>query len=360
MTSFELNHLDELCDRARIHTATALIAPDPIRTTPWIAVSLLQKAIRRGEIDHALGAAVTLLRDDPQRFWRRLGIIAFEDVGIGGPELTGPVLAAMAGKTVRAKAGGEWAVASRLVALLAHSNKCRAVDDLVMIAEVHPRYAGLRLQLAAGDAALSAQCFKEAQDIETKAVALWSFHGFLRDSSSKRRTADIAVAFELLDKAGVPPDVLDMCRTGYRRIRESLALILPLILAEKPSGTMIVQDHLPPEAEFGGIPLWAVDKFTREGRAALGLFLKSGTPTARWISHNVPSTGRIEVLGRLVFAVEGGQMRNRLSWPLADRFRQTWQHQCLGFQCPDGAEALALLPEEIPLLNELRAKCLCH
>ena len=70
MTSFELNHLDELCDRARIHTATALIAPDPIRTTPWIAVSLLQKAIRRGEIDHALGAAVTLLRDDPQQIGR--------------------------------------------------------------------------------------------------------------------------------------------------------------------------------------------------------------------------------------------------------------------------------------------------
>ncbi len=53
--------------------------PSPIACSPWVAMSTLQKAIRRGVEDLALRAAATLLRDTPERLWRRSGIIAFED-----------------------------------------------------------------------------------------------------------------------------------------------------------------------------------------------------------------------------------------------------------------------------------------
>jgi len=55
----------------------------PMTLSPWLAMSLLQKAVRRGRSDLALRAAATLLRDAPDRLWRRLGVIAFEDVGLG-------------------------------------------------------------------------------------------------------------------------------------------------------------------------------------------------------------------------------------------------------------------------------------
>jgi len=56
---------------------------DPLKVSPWVAMSLLQKAIRRGRKDLALRAAATLLITAPDKFWRRLGCIAFEDIGAG-------------------------------------------------------------------------------------------------------------------------------------------------------------------------------------------------------------------------------------------------------------------------------------
>jgi hypothetical protein len=55
--------------------------PRPLDVSPWLAMSILQKVIRRDRKDLALGAAATLLRDAPDKLWRRIGCIAFEDVG---------------------------------------------------------------------------------------------------------------------------------------------------------------------------------------------------------------------------------------------------------------------------------------
>jgi replication-associated recombination protein RarA len=53
--------------------------PRPTDASPWLAMSALQKAIRRRREDVALSAAATLLRDAPDRLWRRIGCIAYED-----------------------------------------------------------------------------------------------------------------------------------------------------------------------------------------------------------------------------------------------------------------------------------------
>jgi hypothetical protein len=51
----------------------------PLNVSPWIAMSALQKAIRRGHDGLAQRAAATLLSASPERLWRRCGCIAFED-----------------------------------------------------------------------------------------------------------------------------------------------------------------------------------------------------------------------------------------------------------------------------------------
>ena len=53
--------------------------PQPLGTSPWVAMSAMQKAIRRGREDLALSAAANLLRDSPDKLWRRIGFIAYED-----------------------------------------------------------------------------------------------------------------------------------------------------------------------------------------------------------------------------------------------------------------------------------------
>jgi hypothetical protein len=55
--------------------------PAPLKISPWLAMSLLQKAIRRGESELAQKAAATLLLIAPDRLWRRCGAAAFEEVG---------------------------------------------------------------------------------------------------------------------------------------------------------------------------------------------------------------------------------------------------------------------------------------
>jgi hypothetical protein len=63
--------------------------PYPMNASPWVAMSAMQKAIRRGREDLALSAAATLLRDAPDKLWRRIGCIAYEDVGLASLEAVG-------------------------------------------------------------------------------------------------------------------------------------------------------------------------------------------------------------------------------------------------------------------------------
>ena len=87
----------------------------PLHISPWLAMSLMQKAVRRGRTDLALGAAATLLKSSPERLWRRLNITVFEDIGVADIETVSLVVAALKGKRFRGEIGGEWQVASYLI-----------------------------------------------------------------------------------------------------------------------------------------------------------------------------------------------------------------------------------------------------
>jgi replication-associated recombination protein RarA len=129
---------------ARHHPPT----PEPLNVSPYVAMSALQKAIRRGEEGLALRAAATLHQLDPARLWRRLGVIAPEDVGVADLDTLFLVTSAIAGRTVRARLGGEWPVASYLVSRMARATKCRAADDLLLAAEGHPSLVRQRQEFA--------------------------------------------------------------------------------------------------------------------------------------------------------------------------------------------------------------------
>src|SRR3974390_2633369 len=115
---------------------TSFEAPpaDPLITSLWVAMSLLQKAIRRGRHDLAHRAAASLLHDSSERLWRRLACLASGDGGLGDFETVALATAAMAGKRARAEWGGEWKTASYLILRMAKAIKCRAADDLLLAA----------------------------------------------------------------------------------------------------------------------------------------------------------------------------------------------------------------------------------
>src|SRR5271157_1109198 len=129
MNGPEIQHLIENDLRRAVARHGTPPQPEPVQVSPWVAMSLMQKAIRRGREDLALGAAATLLRFAQEELWRRIGCIAYEDVGVANLEAVGLTTAALAGKQARAALGGEWAVASSVVAELSRAAKCRAADD---------------------------------------------------------------------------------------------------------------------------------------------------------------------------------------------------------------------------------------
>lgn len=365
MLKAQLQQIDLLCERSKITVSDWEAPIEPLRVSPWIAISLLQKSIRRGESKLALRAAATLRQHDPQRLLRRLCLTAFADVGMSGIPLLAPMIATMTNRARKKMPEADWVVVKKLILAFSKSHKCRMIADLLMVAEFHPNLAELRNRLLDGSPETLATDFREAENFEQQAAVLLAYHRLLKDLGIPRRAVDFQAAFNitkvvfhLVSELGAPTCLVDACHVTYTKTKEPLVLLFPLVFSARDTMMSVVDDPVPAEAYWNDVPLWAVDKFTCPGMSALSRFLETDCKTAKWVNQNCPKDVRMDVLGRMVFAVEGGQMRKRLSWPLADKFRETSQRECLGHQCPDATEPLAFLPSEIPLLNELRLQCL--
>ena len=112
MPSTTLSKLRDRLAQTIFDERQLLEPPEPLSCSQWVAMSALQKAIRRNEPEIGLRAAETLFRVAPDRVWRRIGIAAFEDVGIADFDSLSLATAGLAGKRWRAELGGEWPVAS--------------------------------------------------------------------------------------------------------------------------------------------------------------------------------------------------------------------------------------------------------
>jgi hypothetical protein len=326
---------------------------------------LLQKAIRRGETGHALRAAATLLRDDPDKLWRRLAVAVFEDIGLGSLDLIAPVLIGTSGKGVRKAFGGDWIVASALVERMEAARKCRASDDLLMAMLSHPRYEADRLSLTYRTQRELMEIVAGDGDLITRAVALTYLCGTDRFPTQTMRTrkGSIPYAVEMMEQTGFPFCVLEIARRGISRMREPLPIFVALLSRDVPARSTGYEptekdDDIPPTTMIGDVPGWCADWFTRPGRVAIRAFLKRDTSTTRWIRKHVAPRDRAEFLGGLVFRVEGGLLRRRLQWPTGQYLRRTVEIEANGFGVDDASEVLDLLGSDLPVLGKERTNVL--
>lgn len=341
----------------------ALPALRPAKVSPWIAMSLLHKSIRRGRTDLALSAAATLLRDAPDKLWRRLGGSAFEDIGLANLSILSLVAAAMAGKRVRQTFGGEWAVASYLVERLCQSIKCRAADDLLMVAETHPQFEDARCTLGELSIPELLDVVIGDDPVQVRALAMWLALGTDRRPSNHLtyRRGNPDAVFNTLFEAGWPNTLVEVCREGWRRTSEVLAPFV-LLLSRDVAGQVsaVLPDDLPEERLIGGVPGWVFDQYSREGKAALRAFLNGPADTARWIRTNIADQNQLPFLGNLVFRVEGGAVDRRLRWELGDQLRSLAELGGNGGDCANASEALELLRSDLNVLQEIRANVCGH
>jgi hypothetical protein len=290
-------------------STTRLIAADR-----WVVSSLLQKSIRRGETQIAQNAAFTLMKLNGAAIWRRLMVIAFEDVGVADIDAITAVVAASSDPALRKCCGGNIPIALHLAGLLADSSKDRSADYLVG-AKDHPALADFArtirdasaeaMLLAVGDQALS---------LPTKAIP--ALFAAVPQDDAVRDRAGLDRLLGAYRELGVPEELLAATEIAAARTREPITVMVPLIwLAAQASRVAHVSDcSVPSLVQMGDVPLYALDQHTRLGREAIWRFAREH-PAVRWcLTHYVPERCWRRVAYVAAFYVDGAPVAQRLMW----------------------------------------------
>src|SRR3977135_1945178 len=114
----------------------------------WIALSSLQKSIRRGAVEPATTAAMALW-SEPSRLLDRLLVIGLEDIGVGDPEVLREVIELTTDRAWRRKLpdkGRE--VTLGLVERMCAATKSRFAYEILAIAQLEPVLGPARSELA--------------------------------------------------------------------------------------------------------------------------------------------------------------------------------------------------------------------
>lgn len=316
---------EQLADRLRGYsppTQSYLALPNK-----WIAMSLLQKAIRRRDEAQALRAGCYLLSIDYRTLWRRLVVIAWEDISFGDFDLCGMVTAASGSKRWRAKLGGEWRVVSYLISALCQAQKNRVADDLITIVEHESSLEDIRDNLGTTKITdLSSIVSNQATDLTHRLIAMWYMLGTTKFESDVlyRRSGDINLFFETFETSLCPEHVLAVCRVAVARSGTILPAVIPLLWSrwrDVIEPTLSRHDDLKPHSELNSIPRYALDGNTRIGRRYLYGLAERSPELKRYLHEAVSFADRKALLRKLYFRSYSSLCHNRQVWDISDKIR---------------------------------------
>ncbi|MAC89612.1 MULTISPECIES: hypothetical protein [Maricaulis] len=241
-----------------------------LRSTLHIAASLLQKSIRRGRQDLALQAAQRLFDAQPARFWRRLCITLFEDVGLLDRQLALDVLACA---PRRGASKVSWTVVAYLVGRLCEATKTQVANNLLHLGlyDLHEAGPLEEFDLLSVDAAASWVTDGEASLVQ-QAKAVWQLSGISCAGLVLRHPqADRERALFLVSELAASPVLEIIARAGLRTTGHVLPLVsvLEASISSQRKGFDVVPDPMPEEEIIAGLPSWTFDQYTWPGKAAL-------------------------------------------------------------------------------------------
>ena len=322
---------------------------------PYVARSALQKALRRGDVDRAEQAALSLM-DDPQRLWKGLAVTVFEDFGSAAVDVRGQVVTACASKKVRSDLGGDGPIARALIRQLCEVPRDRRVDEAYMFAGVlerSPLTARERRRLSpelkelldrAGE--LIRRCERPVPRRSFKTVLAQECDAFL---------------VEMHEGGRIDEEELGLCIQGRKTTQCLLPVLYPLT---RPANSrqvsfLLTLNHTryvsrDSYRDTYDVPLYALDGYTRAGKQALELLFWA-TPRLQALLKPLKSrSDKMQALAALLFVVEGGVCTQELSDPIYDELKHVSRGRWSGLSSEMIPEALEAMLEAIPHLNQLR------
>lgn len=335
-------------------------SPLPLpKLDPWAASSLLQKAIRRSDLELARSAASTLYRQRGVAVFRRLCTIAVEDIGIADAGLLHDVARIGTDKALRAVLGSDADLIDDLTSQLALATKDRSADYLYC--------AATKLETALADQRESAShTFEQLTELATddevplprRAVAALlactapgEIEGRL-DADRVERLLD-AFPVKLLPLWGA---VMSLARSRG----EPFCIMLPLIWSRwwhSGAESMVLEDELPVSEVVSGVPLYIWDKHTAGGKQAIGRFARENEAVASALQSWAPIQCRRIVAEIAAFYADAAPIARRLNWPTGSLLKQMgFTADMIGAGCAfEGHRpVLVAVQENLPHLNQLR------
>lgn len=331
----------------------------PFPGTRWVASSLLQKAIRRNQPDAAIQAGRHLLAEKREHLFRRLNAIAAEDIGIADFQTTAITAACLSSAKVRRSLGGDAVVVDYLIGRMCRARKSRSADDLLMALERWKGLADDRARFAIMDDDRLRQIVLGCPSLDRKALALWFLTGTARCQSAylPLRKGNPPLALSTLADLGVAPTVLAVAQESFVKTASVLPLFVAILsLEDCVLATGVTDDQTPVETQISGVPSWAYDMYTRPGRSALRRLLTANAGMAEWANAYLPRFQRVQILGELLFRLEGQCLHQRVAGPMSVSLQRRWEEECSGYSPQATAMGKNILNKAMPMLNRIRAE----
>jgi hypothetical protein len=325
----------------------------------WIASSLLQKSIRRSDIQLALRAAFRLSAFDRSYTWRRLLIIAFEDVGAAEPDALVETVAIATSPNWRSERGERESLAYA-VTRLAEVPKDRSADYLISAAETHPSLSDVREACIRYDLADRLRVVGDlSQPLPVRALALWLSSGIEAYKAPRTGAGDLRRLSRVLVELGASEELVSSMILAANRTREPITVLVPMIWIESQQGLVarVCNEAIPESPVLNGIPMYAFDMHTRLGQAAIQKLIKESETLQSCLERSVAKQCWRKAAQMAAFYTDGYFISHRLDWSLSRSV------EALGIEsdfCRVGVppEAVAslrkVLRENLGRLNEIR------
>lgn len=291
--------------------------PPPLPADKWLAASALQKAIRRSETHTAQRAAMTLLTVEKSAIWRRLVLIASEDVGIGSFDTFATTAAICQNAAWRSKLAQPEQLVLYLVRLLSEAPKERSSEYLSLTALHHPELAETRRTLRRLSANQRMAVIADLnQPLLTRAIAACFLVGHYGRPNTYSLHSTVQALFGYYRDIGLPPALVSSAHLAMNRVRGPVACLIPMIWqeAERTGGMVVTESDLPATGHHNGIPLYALDMHTRLGKQAITQFAAECVEVRDYLAAHIPPEKRVEVACLTAYYTDGHVVRRSADW----------------------------------------------
>ncbi|UJJ57095.1 hypothetical protein [Rhodanobacter denitrificans] len=325
----------------------------------WLLASSLQKCIRRGLLEDAADIAIALFSADKEYAWRRLRVIAVEDIGLGDIHLVATVIA-VAGKRRVRDSLDDLQLFVWLVQSLAAAMKDRTACDLLCWSEFSPQVANARAKLLKLPLRWEPLALDDCAPMWQRMTALQLLAGFsVRTHAGYRMLSRVnsEAVRRVVEALQLPPKVAFATLKGSGTELLNVALPFAYLLREAAHVRPIhlAEPGLQAQPRIGGFIAPSFCKHTRVGLRSLRMLLRRDAGLRGMLSQS-GATDAAKALGLALFQVESGLLDRVEDYAPKIRI-EAERAELAHFGMTDDAACAALrmlLIERLPALNEAR------